>query len=416
MTTARLAEIREAKGRSLFGFIAIIASMMALTALSIDIMLPALPAMADAFGLTDANDRQLVITFYLLGFSGGQLFYGPLSDRFGRKPILIVGLVIYAVASFATFFAEAYPLFLFERMMQGAGAAAPRVIALAVVRDVFGGRQMARVMSFVMMVFIIVPVIAPSIGQGLMLLGQWHWIFIFLLTASIGILIFTASALPETRPPEAREPLSLSWLGHAAKRIVTTRQTLGYTVAIGFIFGCLMSYINSAQQILEDIYGLDELFPLVFGAIAVAMAGASLTNGSLVERLGMRRISHTALVGFVLVAAVQALIAVLSDGPPPLIVHAGLLALNLFLFGFIMPNFNALALEPLRSIAGTGSSFIGFYTTGAAALFGLLVGQQFDGTIVPLAVGYLVLSSISLTTVVIAERGRLFHPGEHPVP
>lgn len=416
MTIARVSAIEEAKGPALFGFIAIIASMMALTALSIDIMLPALPAISDSFGLESANDRQLVITFYLVGFASGQLFYGPLSDRFGRKPILIIGLLIYAVASIATFLANDYTLFLLARVGQGAGAAAPRVIALAVVRDVFGGRQMARVMSFVMMVFIVVPVIAPSVGEGLMLLGQWHWIFIFLLAASLAILTLTALRLPETRPPEAREPLSWSWLGHAVRRIVTTRQTLGYTVATGFIFGCLMSYINSAQQILDGIYELDELFPLVFGGIAVALAGASLTNGALVERLGMRRMSHAALVGFVTVAAIHAAIAVFSDGPPPLIIHAGLLAADLFLFGFIMPNFNALALEPLRSIAGTGSSFIGFYTTGAAALLGWIVGQQFNETIVPMTIGYLVLSATALVVVLITERGRLFHPGEHPDP
>lgn len=414
MSITHLAAEGEAKRPILLGFIAIIASMMALTALSIDIMLPALSQISDDFGLTDANDRQLVITFYLFGFSVGQLFYGPLSDRFGRKPILLVGLLIYAAASFGTFLANDYGLLLAARMLQGAGCAAPRVIALAVVRDLFGGRQMARVMSFVMMVFIVVPVIAPSIGQGILLVGGWHWIFIFLLAASILILILTAIFLPESRPKELRHPLSVKWLAGAVRTIVTTRQTIGYTVAIGFIFGCLMSYINSAQQILEGIYGLDALFPVVFGGIAIAMAGASLTNGALVERYGMRRMSHSALVGFVSVAAIHAAVAVLSDGPPPLLVHAALLAADLFLFGFIMPNFNALALEPLRAIAGTGSSFIGFYTTGSAAILGWIVGQQFNDTIQPMVIGYLVFSVASLTVVLITERGRLFHPGEHP--
>lgn len=415
MTTARLTVSGEVNRPALPEFIVIIASMMALAALSIDIMLPALAEMADDFGLVDANDRQLVITLYLVGFAVGQLFYGPLSDRFGRKPILIVGLVIYAIASATTFFVDEFGLLLQARALQGAGCAAPRVIAIAVVRDLFGGRQMARVMSFVMMVFIVVPVIAPSIGEGLLLIGGWHIIFGFLLAASIAILILAALRLPETRPVEMREPLSIRWLAGAMRTIVTTRQTFGYTIAIGFIFGCLMGYINSAQQILEGIYELDSLFPIVFGAIAITLAGASLTNGALVERHGMRRMSHGALVGFVAVAALHAAVALAWDGPPPLLLHAGLLAADLFLFGFIMPNFNALAMEPLRAIAGTGSSFIGFFTTGAGALFGWIVGQQFDDTVVPLAVGYLVLSAAALVVVTFTERGRLFQPHtDHP--
>jgi len=415
MTTARLAETGEANRPALPEFIAIIASMMALAALSIDIMLPALSDISEDLGLANENDRQLVITLYLFGFAAGQLFYGPLSDRFGRKPILMIGLLLYAAASLATLFVEDFGLLLAARALQGAGCAAPRVIAIAVVRDLFGGRQMARVMSFVMMVFIVVPVIAPTIGDGLLYLGDWHLIFGFLTAAAVAILLLTVLRLPETRAPELRAPLSIKWLAGAMRTIITTRQTFGYTVAIGFIFGCLMSYINSAQQILEGIYELDALFPVVFGAIAIALAGASITNSALVERHGMRRMSHGALIGFVLVAAIHAGIAISWDGPPPLVLHAGLLAADLFLFGFIMPNFNALAMEPLRAIAGTGSSFIGFFTTGGGALLGWIVGQQFNDTIVPLTVGYLVLSAISLAVVTFTERGKLFQPHtDHP--
>jgi len=204
------------------------------------------------------------------------------------------------------------------------------------------------------------------------------------------------------------------WLARAVWQVVSTRQTLGYTVAIGFIFGCLMGYINSVQQILEDIYELDALFPLVFAAIAVALAGASLTNGALVKRHGMRRLSHRALVGFIAVAAIHATIAIIYDGQPPLVMFAGLLAVDLFLFGFIMPNFNAIAMDPLREIAGTGSSFVGFFTTGAGALLGWAVGQAFDGTVVPLTVGYLVLSLVALVAVAWTERGKLFQPQSGP--
>jgi DHA1 family bicyclomycin/chloramphenicol resistance-like MFS transporter len=414
MSTARLAAESEAHLPTLPVLIAIIASMMGLAALSIDIMLPALPAISDTFGLADPNQRQLVITFYLFGFAAGQLLYGPLSDSFGRKPVLIVGLAVYAAASLATYLASGYSMLLLARAVQGIGCAAPRIIALAVVRDLFGGRQMARVMSFVMMVFIIVPVIAPSLGEGLLLLGDWRWIFLLLLTASLVLLGLTAWRLPETRPPETRAKLSLDWLGHAVRRVVTTRQTLGYTVATGFVFGCLMSYINSAQQIFEGIYGLDALFPLVFAAIAVFLAGASLTNGALVRRHGMRRMSHTALAGFVAVAAIHLIVVLIYDGSPPLVVFAGFLALNLFLFGFLMPNFNALAMEPLRELAGTASSFIGFFTTGSAALLGWAVGQSFNDTVIPLTTGYLLLSGIALLVVTITEGGRLFRAVNSP--
>ncbi len=403
------AEVAIAERRPAMGeFIVIIAMMMAMTALSIDIMLPAFPAMRDYFGLNDANAVQLVITWYVLGFAGGQILYGPLSDRYGRKPVLLVGLIVYALGSVVTFLAPDFESLLIARAVQGVGCAAPRVIAIAMVRDMFGGRRMARVMSFVMMIFIMVPVIAPSIGEGLLLFGQWQWIFLFLLTVSLLLMLFTQLRLPETRASEDREPLSLAWLVKAFATTVGTRQTLGYTLATGFVFGCLMGYINSAQQILGSLYGLGSYFPLVFGIITIALALAAMTNGRLVERVGMRRLSHAALVGFFAVAVIHVVIAVSMPGPPPLVVFCGLLALDLFCFGFIMPNFNAMAMEPLQRIAGTASSFVGCLTTGGAALFGWVIGQQYDGTVLPLTGGYAILSAVALVIVLVTEKGKLF--------
>lgn len=413
MTTVPIEQARTGPVAIRLELVAIIAAMMALTALSIDIMLPALPDISDTFGLVSDNDRQLVITYYVLGFSAGQLFHGPLSDRFGRKPVVLVGLSIYAVATVATFLAPDYSILLWARALQGVGCAAPRVIAVAVVRDLFSGRHMARVMSFVMMVFIVVPVLAPSVGDLVLLLGHWRWIFGFLLLAAILIMLLVTFRLPETRLKAQRAPLSLRWIAGAFGQIVTTRQSLGYTFATGFIFGCMMSYINSAQQVLDGIYDLGHLFPVTFGAIALSLALAAIGNSSLVQRVGMRRLSHGALIGFLLVSIANATAAIAAGGVPPLAVFAGLLALNLFLFGFIMPNFNAIAMEPLGRIAGTGSSFVGFFTTGAGALLAYGVGQQFNDTVVPLTLGYVGLSAAALVAVLITERGRLFGVGAH---
>ncbi|PWC36929.1 MFS transporter [Azospirillum sp. TSO22-1] len=386
-------------------FVGLIALLMAMTALSIDIMLVALPDIAGAYGVLEPNDRQLIITGYMLGFAVGQPFHGPLSDRFGRKPVLAVGLVIFAAASLGAALAPGFGWMLAFRALQGFGAAAPRVVAIAIVRDRFVGRDMARVMSFVMMVFIIVPVIAPAIGEGILLVSAWRWIFGALFLVAAAALGWAALRLPETRPPEDRMPLSGAALGHAFAKVVTTRWTLGYTVAMGFMFGGLLSYVGSAQQIFVDVYGLGELFPVAFGAIAGVMALASLTNTRLVGRLGMRRVSHVALLVQVAACAAMALLGFPEH--PPLLVLGVFMAVVFYCFGLIAPNFNAMAMEPLGHVAGMGSSFIGFYTTAAGAFFGWVIGHAFDGTVRPLIIGFAALGVAALATVLVTERGRL---------
>lgn len=391
-------------------FVGLMASLMALTALSIDIMLPALPQIKADFDTGGANNQQLVVTLYVLGFAAGQLFYGPLSDRLGRKPVLLFGLGLYALASFFCMIAGTFELLLASRFLQGVANASPRIIAIAVVRDIYGGRRMAEVMSFVMMVFIMVPVIAPSVGGLALLAGSWHFIFGFLTVVSLAILVWMIFRLPETRPPEAREPLSLTWLLGAFRETVTTRQTLGYTLAIGTIFGALMSYINTAQQIFMEVYGVGSWFPVLFGCVAATLALAAFLNSRLVVRIGMRRLSHGALIGFVATAGVHIAWDTLV-GQPPLPLFIGLMALDLFFFGFIMPNFNSIAMEPMGRIAGTASSFVGACMTGLAALLGWYVGQHYDGTIVPLVAAFLGFGTMGLVIVVLTEQGRLFGTG-----
>jgi DHA1 family bicyclomycin/chloramphenicol resistance-like MFS transporter len=390
--------------------VALTALLMALTALSIDIMLPSLDSIAKVFKLTDPNDRQGVVTSYFLGLAAGQLVYGPLSDRFGRKRVLLIGLGIYLVGSLTALLAGSFMHLLAARVIQGFGGAASRVLAVAIIRDLFTGRQMARVMSIAMMVFIVVPVFAPAVGQGLMKLGDWSWPFRFLLLVGTVAGVWSFFRLPETRALGEAAQHAPEGFANAFRIALTTRVTFGYMLAIGFLFGCLASYIGSAQQVFVETYKLGDAFPVAFGAVASVMAGAAFVNSQLVQTYGMRRVSHSALVGFM--AAAIALAGISLATQPPLLVFAPLAACIFFCFGLTMPNFNAIAMQPLGRIAGTASSLIGFYTTSAGALFGVVVGRMFDGTVRPLCVGFAVLSLLAGLTVLAVEGRKGLFRGE----
>jgi MFS transporter, DHA1 family, multidrug resistance protein len=389
-------------------FVSLTAAMIALSALSIDVMLPALPAMAEGFAIGDPNERQLVVTLYLLGFAVGQPVYGPLSDRFGRKPVVVAGLCIYAVGSLAAMLAPSFSVLLLSRAAQGIGAASPRIMAIAIVRDRFAGRAMARVMSFVMMVFIIVPILAPALGEAIIALAPWRSIFGFLAAAGMATLFWSLWRLPETRHAQDRLPLSFGALARSLRVVAGDRCAVGYTIALGFMFGNLMSYIGSAQQIFVDLYGLGSLFPVAFGGIACFMALASLANSRLVMRLGMRRISHAALLSYLAICGAMALAG--FPERPSLLVFCAFLASTFFFFGLTVPNFNAMAMEPLGHVAGVASSMLGCYTTAVGAILGWIIGQSFDGTVRPLEIGLSVVAAMALLTVLVTERGRLFVP------
>ena len=386
-------------------FVGLMAAMMGLTALAVDIMLPALGEIGAALGMAEPNHRQLIITYYLFGFAAGQLVFGPLSDRLGRKRPLAAGLIIFAAADVVALFATDATILFLARAAQGFGAAAPRVIATAVIRDRFAGRQMAQVMSFVIMVFVIMPILAPLIGQSVIQVALWRGVFGVLLVASLVTLVWTTLRLRETVGEGAHPPVPLI---RAIRSILTSRQTVAYAIAFGFQFGVMMSYIASAEQIFVDVYRLGWMFPFVFASVSSMMIVASFVNSRLVLRLGMRRVSHISLVTFCCVCGVMGLAG--FPGQLPLPVFCLFMAITFFCFGLIAPNFNALAMEPMGSIAGTASSFVGFYTTGAGAFFGWLVGQSFDGTVRPLIIGFSILGGAALITVVIAERGKLARP------
>ncbi|MDP3803750.1 multidrug effflux MFS transporter [Brevundimonas sp.] len=413
MTAPTLAPAAAVKGPGFAEFVALIAMMMALNALAIDSMLPALPAIGEALDVASENSRQWVVTAYLLGFGVTQIIYGPLADRFGRKPILMLGLGLYVVFSVLAAFSPTFELLIAARVGTGVGAAALRVLAVSIVRDRYAGRTMARVMSLSFLVFLGVPILAPSLGQAILTVAPWPWVFGVLALGGAAFAIWAAIRLPETLHPGDRMPIQVGRIASAFRQALTNRQSIGYTLAITAISGALFGFINSSQQIFFDVFHEPRLFTIVFGLIAGGIAVASLLNARLVERLGSRLISHTALLGFIVMSAVHAAVAL--TGHETIWTFAVLQALTMFCFGFIAGNFGAMAMEPMGHIAGTASSAQGFISTTFGASLGFLIGQQFNGSAAPMTVGFVALGLTALVFVLIAERGRLFK-ARNPAP
>jgi MFS transporter, DHA1 family, multidrug resistance protein len=388
--------------------VVLIASLMALNAAAIDIFIPALQDIGAALGVATENQRQFVITSYVAGFGAAQLVYGPLSDRFGRRPVLFFGLGLYVAAALAAAFAPTFGVLLAFRAIQGIGAAATRVIAVSVVRDCFGGRRMASVMSLVMMVFMAIPVIAPNIGQLIMLFGTWREISLVVALFSFAVLVWSALRLPETLHPEDRRPLTVERTAYAFRLVLSNRIAFGYTAATATIFGVLFGFINQAEQIYTEVYDLGPVFTLYFSGVAIFMAAASFLNSQLVERFGMRRLSHGALIGFCLLNGIHLVLAWSMGGATPFWMFFALIVPTFCLFGFIGTNFNALAMDPLGHVAGTASSVLGFGQTLGGGLLGAALGYAYNGTLIPLFAGFLALSLCSLALIFVAEGGRLF--------
>jgi DHA1 family bicyclomycin/chloramphenicol resistance-like MFS transporter len=391
-------------------FIAMMAALMALNALAIDIMLPGLQQIGAALGVENENHRQYVVSAYLFGFGIAQLFYGPISDRFGRRTPLLIGLGIYIVSAIAVVFVPSFAGLLILRFIQGIGSAATRVISVSIVRDVFGGRAMAEVMSLIMMVFMIVPIIAPGTGQLVLLFGDWHLIFVFIAVVAIIVTTWVARKLPETLDPADVRPFTVKSIVAGFLIVLTNRMALCYTLASTFIFGALFGFINSAQQVYVGIYQLGVWFPVAFAAVALFMSISAFLNSRWVGRLGMRKLSHAAILGFVVVTFLWLSVQLLSSEPMPFLLFLAFFAMAMFLFGLIASNFNSLAMEPLGHVAGTASSVLGFMGTVGGAIIGASIGQAFDGTATPMVAGFFTVSVIGLIFVLIGEKGKLFQP------
>jgi DHA1 family bicyclomycin/chloramphenicol resistance-like MFS transporter len=394
---------KQKAGPSYVEFVVLMSMMMSLTALSIDAMLPALPQIGSDLNVQNGNTRQLVISIIFLGLALGQLFFGPLSDKTGRKPAIYAGYALYIAGALMSLLAISFPILLLGRFLQGVGVSAPRAVTLALVRDRFEGRAMARVMSFIMTTFILVPMIAPSLGQAILLYSGWRAIFGSFILLAIITLAWFALRLPETLAPENRAPFSLGRIISATREILKTRASLGYTVSAGLISGAFIGYLNSSQQIFQEQFALGELFPLFFAVIALSIGVASLLNTRLVIRFGMRFLVSWSLIMIFALSLIALLIALLAAGQPPLWLFMTYLMLAFFCVGILFGNQNSLAMEPLGSMAGIGAAIVGSLSTLISMPLGTIIGQSYNGTILPLIVGMAVLAGIAILVVRWAE-------------
>ena len=386
--------------------VALLAGLMALNAFAIDAMIPALPAIGADLGVADDNRRQLVVVTYMFGFGVGQLFWGPLADRFGRKPILGVGVALYAGFALLCAIAASFELLIAGRIAMGMSAAVTRVLVIAMVRDLFAGEAMARIMSLVFMVFMLVPVLAPGIGQLILLAGPWRLIFLVLAAYGTAMWLWSFARLPETLHPEYRRRLNAREIAQAARVASSDRLSFGYTLALTAIFGGLTAYIASIQQIVFDAFRAPEMIGIVFGAVAAPMALASWANSRLVGRYGLRRVGHAGMLAFVALTIGHAAIG--ATVGETLWLFVALMGLTFAAFAFTTSNFGTLAMTNMAAIAGTASSVQGVTGTIGGSLIGLMIGQAFDGTAMPFLIGLATCGAAALALVWWTERGRLF--------
>ncbi|MEX1178535.1 MAG: multidrug effflux MFS transporter [Nitriliruptor sp.] len=385
-----------------------LALSMALAALGIDLLLPVYDSIRTDLGLA-ANSTAVtgLITTYFLGLAAGQLVYGPIADRYGRKRALHIGYAVYGIAALITAIGPSLGVLLVARFVWGLGAAGPRVVTLAIVRDTYEGERMAKAMSFIMAVFILVPVIAPSIAAGVATFVSWRWLAVGSALAAIGAAVW-ARRIPETLAPEHQLPMTYGRITAAAKVVVSNRQTVGYTLALTSMYGVFSSYLASSELIYSQVFDEGDRFPLIFGGLAAVMGVAMIANGRVVERIGTRRLAHGVLVGYLLAAASLVVLAVTTGGRPPLWLFLLGIAAMLISHALLIPNFNTIAMTPMGAIAGTAAAVIGATQIAVGALLGALLDRTFDGTILPLSFGFLGYGLLAFGLVLYAERGQLF--------
>ena len=391
-------------------FVVLVASMMACQAIAIDAMLPAFPIIVHALHVANENHGQWILTSYMAGLGCGQLFWGVMSDRFGRRPVLLAGLGVYVSAALLCGLSDSFHALLIWRFVHGL-AAASVTVSRSVIRDLYSGRAMARVMSLTFVVLLMVHVVAPSLGQVILLFAPWRYIFIVCGTFAAIVWTWAWLRLHETLHPEYRMTLTGSHIAHAVRLVLGDRASLCYTLALTVMFGSIMAYVGMVQQIFSDVFHRASLMPSMFALCAVTMGMGAYLNSRFVERLGMRHISHAALLCFIGITALHCVIAAM--GLEQLWTFVLFQAATMACFSLSVSNFGAMAMEPIGAVAGIGASLQGFISTFAGALMGAAIGRQFNGAATPLAAGSLICGLMGLVFVLFAEKGRLFkhhHP------
>jgi DHA1 family bicyclomycin/chloramphenicol resistance-like MFS transporter len=379
----------------LFEFVALMATMTSLVALSIDSVLPALSQIGAYLEVTDSRQTHLIVSVFFVGMALGQLFYGPLSDDKGRRYVIISGLIVFAVGSLVCINAESLEVMLIGRVIQAFGVSGPRVATLAVIRDKYEGEAMARVMSFIMMVFILVPMLAPIFGQTILFWFSWQHIFSSFLIYGLLIGLWFFIRQPETLPKEKRLPFSWSQLRISSKFILTHKLVMCYTLSSGTIFGAFLAYISSSQTLFQDIYDTGELFPMYFAMLAFSIGLASFINGNLVMRLGMRKLCTWAMLGWLLFSSVLTSLCFVYDGVPPLWQFVSVLFCTFFCIGILFGNVNSMAMQPLGAMAGLGAAIIGSLSSIISVPTAIFIGSFIDSSITPVALGFLGFGSVS---------------------
>lgn len=387
-------------------FIALVAMLIALVAMAIDTMLPAIGQIATELGAAQPNDRQFIILAFFAGMMVGTLIFGPLSDSVGRKPAIFAGLVLFIAGSLVCMVSTSFPVLIAGRLLQGIGAASPRIVSIAMVRDGAQGAEMARIMSFVMSVFMLVPIFAPSIGQGVLYIASWRFIFAGFVVAAIMVSIWLATRQSETLTPENRREFSVAKLLSSAGEVFRSPVALGYTFAVGFIFAAFTTFLGTSQQIFAEQYEQGDAFALWFGGLACGLAISMVLNGIYVKQIGMQTISKWALLGFLANWTAMLIMCIMFNGHPPLPVVGVLFFISFFVSGMIFGNYNAMALEPMGHIAGMAAAISGALSTFIAVVLGGLAGRQYDGTLYPITIGFVAFGVMAFIFSSWAEKGR----------
>ncbi|MFV0542815.1 MAG: multidrug effflux MFS transporter [Marinicella pacifica] len=382
-----------------FELIVLLAMLSSLGALTIDLQLPAMPDILASFGLHEANKQQWIVSAYMLGFASVQIIYGPISDSVGRKPVVVFGLLVYIGASLWLLVADEYWVFLLARGLQGVGAAAARIMINAITRDFFKGDEMAKVTSLVMLIFILVPVFAPTVGSLLLWLGHWHLILYVFLVFGVVVILWTWFRLPESLAEYHKKPFRLGRLKTTFIQVVTEPLAIVFGVVSGVIFSGFMAYLNSAEQIFANLYGVPDKFPFIFGLLALFFGLAAFINSRVVMRFGAMRVTLFALLALVVVNGLHLGLMALYGGLPPLWLFVSAVALINMCVGLVFGNVMAIAMLPLGAVAGMGASVIGSISTLIAAVMGIAISQQLDGTLWPIALGFAGTAVVSLLLV-----------------